>query len=72
MAKNYKVKKITAEVVNRNRKTWYLTHAKIAADRYARACGGDKVIYQLPNGVYALRKSKNVEGYPKGIFKRKK
>ena len=72
MAKNYRVKKIKAEVINRDRKKWYVTASIELARRYAKACGGDKVIYQVPNGVYALRRSKNVEGYPKGVFKRKK
>jgi len=74
MTKQFKVKKTTAEAINRcgGKKKFYITHSKELANRYARAAGGDKVIYQIPNGSYALKLSKNVEGYPKGVFKRKK
>ena len=74
MVKRYTVKKITAESVNRQggKKKWYITLSKELANRYAKAAGNNKIIYRLPNGAYALRRSKNVEGYPKGVFKRKK
>ena len=74
MANKNKIKKISAEAINRRggQKKFYITRSKELANRYAKAAGGNKVIYQVPNGAYALRRSKNVEGYPKGVFKRKK
>ena len=47
-----------AEVINRNRESWYLTHSIELARNFSKECGSKKMVYRLPNGVYAVRKTK--------------
>lgn len=46
------IKTKRAEIINQNRKKWYLTFSIELARKYA----GKKQVYRLPNGVYAVRK----------------
>jgi len=47
------VKPISAEVCNRNKSKWHFMLGKLER---ARAYAGQRQIYRLPNGTYAIRK----------------